>query len=68
MKAFFKGVDKVDIAALSISMKQSQLAQNVSLALMRKVLDTSTMNSQQLIKMMELNANPDLGGNIDIKI
>lgn len=58
----------MDIAALSISMKQSQLAQNVSLALMRKVLNTSTMNSQELIKMMELNANSDLGGNIDVKI
>ncbi len=58
----------MDIAALSISMKQSQLAQNVSLALIKKVLNTSAMNSQQLIKMMELNANPDLGGNIDIKI
>lgn len=58
----------MDIAALSISMKQSQLVQNVSLALMRKVMDTSTTSSQQLIKMMELNANPDLGGNIDIKI
>lgn len=67
MKVFSKGVDAMDIAALSISMSQSQLSQNVSLALMRKVMDTSTVNSQQLIKMMELSANPDLGSNIDLK-
>lgn len=58
----------MDIAALSISMKQAQLSQNVSLALIRKVMDTSTDNSQQLIKMMELSVNPNLGGNIDLKV
>lgn len=58
----------MDIAALSISMKQSQLSQNVSLALIRKVMDTSTDNSQQLIKMMELSVNPNLGENIDLKV
>lgn len=57
----------MDIAALSISMKQAQLAQNVSLALIKKVMNVSTDNSQQLIKMMELSTNPNLGSNMDFK-
>lgn len=63
-----QGDDAMDIAALSISMKQSQLAQSVSLALVKKVLDVSAGNSQNLIKMMEHNVNPNLGGNIDLKV
>lgn len=63
-----QGDDAMDIAALSISMKQSQLAQSVSLALVKKVMDVSAGNSQNLIKMMELNVNPNLGSNIDLKV
>jgi hypothetical protein len=58
----------MDIAALSISMKQAQLAQDVSLALIKKVMNVSTDNNLQLIKMMELSANPNLGSNIDLKV
>lgn len=55
----------MDIASLSISMKQSQLSQQVSLALVKKTMEVSTENTQALIKMMELNVNPNLGSTID---
>lgn len=58
----------MDIAALSISMKQSQLSQQVSLALVKKTMEVSTDNTQALIKMMELNVNPNLGSKIDFTI
>lgn len=58
----------MDIAALSISMKQSQLSQQVSLALVKKTMEVSTENTQALIKMMELNVNPNLGSKIDFMI
>ncbi len=58
----------MDIAALSISMKQSQLSQQVSLALVKKTMEVSTENTQALIKMMELNVNPNLGSKIDFMV
>ena len=58
----------MDIAALSISMKQAQLAQDVSLALIKKVMNVSADNNLQLIKMVELSTNPNLGSNIDLRV
>lgn len=58
----------MDIAALSIMARQGALAQNVSLALTRKVMDVAGENSVSLIKMMEQSANPNLGKNLDIKV
>lgn len=57
----------MDVAALSISMKQSQLSQAVSLALVKKVMDVSTENTNAMIKMMELSTNPNLGSILDLK-
>jgi hypothetical protein len=58
----------MDIAGVSIYMKQSQLAQQVSVAVTRKVMDMSEQNSQQMIQMLENSFNPDLGNNIDIRV
>ncbi len=63
-----EGVDIMDIASLSMAMKQSDLSQSVSLALTKKVMDVSKDNSQELIKMMELSVNPDLGSKIDVTV
>lgn len=56
-----------DIASLSIGMKQDSLAQSLSISLVKKTLDSSNENSQNLIKMMELTVNPNLGSNLDVK-
>lgn len=58
----------MDIAALSISMKQASLAQQVSIAMTKKVMDTAEVNAQALTKMMEQSVNPNLGKNIDISV
>lgn len=58
----------MDIASLSMAIKQSDLSQSVSLALTKKVMDVSKDNSQELIKMMELSVNPDLGSKIDVTV
>jgi hypothetical protein len=58
----------MDIAALSIIKSQSSLSQQVSLAVTKKVMDVSTNNSQDLIKMMELSANPNLGSKLVVKV
>ncbi len=64
----YKGDDLIDIAALSISMNQASLNQQVGIALTKKVMDTSKENVQALTKMMELSVNPNLGKNIDISV
>lgn len=58
----------MDIAALSISMKQASLAQQVSIALTKKVMDTTEGNAQALTKLMEQSVNPNLGKNIDVSV
>ena len=58
----------MDIAALSIAMSQSQLMQNVSLAVTNKVLETQQQQAQQLTELMVDAPHPSLGQSIDISI
>ena len=58
----------MDIAALSIMKSQASLSQQVSLAITKKIMDTSIVNSQDLIKMMELSVNPNLGSKLDVTV
>lgn len=58
----------MDIAALSVSMKQASLYQQVGIALTKKVMDTNEVNLQALMKIMESSVNPNLGKNIDISV
>lgn len=56
----------LDIAALSIGMNQASLNQNVSIALVKKVMTNAEQNSDGLIKMLEAS-HPTLGKTIDLK-
>lgn len=58
----------MDIAALSISMSQSSLSQQVGISLEKKAIDNLNDNSQSLIKLMELSANPNLGSRLDVRV
>ena len=60
----------MDIAALSIAMSQSQLMQNVSLAVADKVMETQQQQVQQMTQSMKsVHApHPNLGQMIDISI
>ncbi|MEX3716003.1 YjfB family protein [Cytobacillus horneckiae] len=54
------------MAALSIAMNRASLSQNVSVALTKKVLESTEQNSAELIKMLE-TPHPTLGNSIDLK-
>jgi hypothetical protein len=58
----------MDIAALSVYMSQSNLSQQVSLAVTKKVMDVSDETSQNMIKMLETSVNPNLGVNLDVRV
>lgn len=64
----FKGDGHMDIAALSVSMKQASLYQQIGIALTKKVMDTNEVNLQALMKIMESSVNPNLGKNIDVSV
>jgi hypothetical protein len=62
----------MDIAALATGMSQGQLLTNASILVMKKVMDTTTEQSQDLIQLMSALAAPasppHLGNNIDISV
>lgn len=58
----------MDISALSTSMSQTQLMNNVSVALLSKQLDTLENAGDSMIRMMEQSVNPNLGSNIDVTV
>jgi len=59
-------VKTLDIAALSIGLKQASLSQNVGIALAKKVMETSQQSNEQLLKAIEA-PHPTLGKSIDMK-
>jgi len=56
----------MDITAMSISLNQGKVQNAVSLALMKKVMTTSNVNMDGMIKMMEA-VDPNLGNSLDVK-
>ena len=62
----------MNIPLLSIAMSQSNLQSQVDLSLMKKVMDTSEINANGLMKMLERstaqNVHPYLGQNLDIQV
>lgn len=58
----------MDIAKLSILMNQSQIKHQASLSVMKKTMDTAELQSEQMIRMLEMSVQPHLGGQIDMKV
>ncbi len=58
----------MDVAAVSISMSQASLAQNVNIAVAKLAMNSMTQKGADLTKMMELSVNPSLGSNFDVSI
>lgn len=64
----------MDIAAMSMLMNQSKRMQDVSLSVMKIAMDTAKTNAAGLTEMlsqtkaMEMSVQPNLGGNLDIRI
>jgi hypothetical protein len=58
----------MDISALSISLSQYNLSQAVGISVLKMAKEQSSEQSQQLVQMMELSVQPNLGGNLDISV
>ena len=63
----------MDIAALSTSMAQVRVNNDVGTALLSKSLDMMKTTGEKMVEMldaaaMERSVNPNVGGNIDISI
>ncbi|WP_201004249.1 YjfB family protein [Paenibacillus glycanilyticus] len=58
----------MDIPAMSVALSQSKLMNDVGISVLKMAKDHSTEQSQQLIQMMAQSVQPDLGGNIDLKV
>ncbi len=56
----------MDIAAVSIGLKQVQLAQAASTSILKKAMDNAQVQAQDLLKIMEQSVQPQLGNTIDI--
>lgn len=57
----------MDIAALSITMNQVNLMQNVSLAVTKQAMDMQQQNTEQLVEMLDA-PHPTAGHIIDIQV
>lgn len=64
----------MDIAALSTSLSNIKLNQQIDVSVLKMAMDTSEVQSAELLKMLEANTqimeqmmNPHLGGNVDVR-
>lgn len=58
----------MDIPSLSVQLSTAKASDMVSVALLKKTLDTVEDNGESMIKMMEQSVTPNLGQNIDIRV
>lgn len=58
----------MDIAALSIGLKQMNLAQEVGVSVLKMAMNSGEEQINDLLQVMEKSVNPHIGGNIDIKL
>ncbi|MFD0616694.1 YjfB family protein [Paenibacillus sp. GCM10027629] len=58
----------MNISTLSTVMKQNSLSQAVGIKLLKMSNDQATQNGQNIVKMMEQSVQPNLGGNLDLKV
>lgn len=58
----------MDVAALSVLMKQGQVIQQVGIAVMKQAMDSAEMGTEALLQALEHSVQPNLGQNIDIKL
>ncbi len=58
----------MDVAAMSVVMKQGQLMQQVGVSVMKKAMENAEISTEALLKVLEQSVQPNLGQNIDIKL
>lgn len=60
--------DGINIEAYSMMNAQAATMQSIGTAVLEKTMDLQKIQGAQLTQMMEQSVNPNLGGNIDIRI
>ena len=63
-----RGVDVMDIAALSIGLSQMKVSQEAGISVMKIAMDTAQDQTNDLTKMMEQSISPHLGSRLDISL
>lgn len=58
----------MDISEISISTNQTSLMNAVSTAVLGMSLDTAETAGENMVKMMELSVNPNVGSNFDVSV
>lgn len=58
----------MDITQLSTALSMEKVATQVGTAVLGMTLDTIEQSGEGLTKIMEQSVNPNLGGNIDIRL
>ncbi|QSF43816.1 YjfB family protein [Paenibacillus tianjinensis] len=58
----------MDIAALSIAMRQASLQQAVGLQVMSIAKNTAELQGQNMAQMLQQSPHPDLGKTLDIQV
>lgn len=60
--------DGMDIVAYSMMNSQNRIMQGVNTQMLKNTLEMQEMQNTELLQMMELSVNPNLGSNIDIRV
>ncbi|QHT62211.1 putative motility protein [Paenibacillus lycopersici] len=58
----------MDIPAVSVSMSQGKLMNDVGIGVLKMATDQMTQQSQQLTQMMAQSVQPHLGSTIDLRV
>ena len=60
--------DGIDLVAYASISSQNYIMERVGTQMLKNAMDMMKMEGAELVQMMEQSVNPDLGGNIDIRI
>lgn len=58
----------MDIAALSVILRQNAVRQQAGIAIMKEAMENMEANSHAMVEMMEQSVNPHIGANVDVKV
>lgn len=58
----------MDITALSTSLSQTSLSQAVGIRVLSMAKDQAVQQGNDLVRMMELSVNPNVGRQLDVKV
>ena len=60
--------DAVDMVNASMALQSSMLMQNVGTAVLANAIDTAQEMGEGMTRIMEQSVNPELGGNVDVRV